>query len=154
LSFNVQPFTNRKWAISTDKIRFKSYYWITSLSYLKTKRKRKITLSKKKKRKSSWVCKKSLRPIRLKRTCHTRTRCLSRSPSESACQTGIHPVQDQHASGWWHNQRTVWWTPPAPQGSSLQWSPSSARKIRERTVEDRKIEDKSYVCCRTQAKGP
>ena len=49
LSFNVQPFTNRKWAISTVKIRFKSYYWITILSCLKTKRKRKITLNEKKK---------------------------------------------------------------------------------------------------------
>ena len=68
LYFNVQPFTNRKWAISTVKIRFKSYYWITILSCLKTKRKRKIKLSEKQKRKSSWVGKISLRPIRLKRT--------------------------------------------------------------------------------------
>lgn len=55
LYFNVQPFTNRKWAISTVKIRFKSYYWITILSCLRTKRKRKIKLSEKQKRKSSWV---------------------------------------------------------------------------------------------------
>ena len=48
LSFNVQPFKNRKWAISTVKIRFKSHYWITILSSLKTKRNRKITLSEKK----------------------------------------------------------------------------------------------------------
>ena len=54
LSFNVQPFTNRKWAIPTVKIRFKSYYWITILSCLKTKRKRKITLSEKKKIILSW----------------------------------------------------------------------------------------------------
>ena len=47
LSFNVQPFKNRKWAISTVKIRFKSHYWITILSSLKTKRNRKITLSEK-----------------------------------------------------------------------------------------------------------